>query len=231
MQWWKRAGAPQAEPAYAAWIAWLERGRLAQSEKPESSQERDYCEACGYTDSHDPNCPRPRAEDSPTDKGERRYTEAEMRLVQEELLREQREAEHLQAKIDRLMLEHCPQDMTPEQLEEWRTHQVPAGPEAEAALASAVSASRDTLPPEKLTPAWHGLSVDWDHMPADVDEAIEMLRRAKRDLVNAKPGWISVPTEPTPAMLDAGDAAAYAASTHRPAMRIWEAMLLAVTHT
>lgn len=29
---------------------------------------RDYCESCGYTDSHDPNCPRPR-DDKSSDKG------------------------------------------------------------------------------------------------------------------------------------------------------------------
>lgn len=32
---------------------------------------------------------------------------------------------HLQAKIDMLMLEYCPDEMTPEQLKEWESHQVP----------------------------------------------------------------------------------------------------------
>jgi len=31
-----------------------------------------------------------------------------------------------QAQIDRLMLEYCPDEMTPEQMEEWSKHQVPA---------------------------------------------------------------------------------------------------------
>ena len=33
---------------------------------------------------------------------------------------------HLQYKIDELMLEHCPDDMTDEQLEIWAENQVPA---------------------------------------------------------------------------------------------------------
>ena len=39
----------------------------------------------------------------------------------------QREAA-LQAQIDRLMLEYCPEEMTPEQVEEWGKHQRPASP-------------------------------------------------------------------------------------------------------
>ena len=35
----------------------------------------------------------------------------------------------LQARIDELMLEYCPDEMTPEQLDEWARHQIPA-PEA-----------------------------------------------------------------------------------------------------
>lgn len=41
------------------------------------------------------------------------------------------EAARLQARIDALMLEHCPDEMTPEQIAEWERHQVPvrdAGP-------------------------------------------------------------------------------------------------------
>ena len=35
-----------------------------------------------------------------------------------------------QAEIDRLMLEHCPEEMTPEQIANWKQSQVPA-PEAD----------------------------------------------------------------------------------------------------
>ena len=37
----------------------------------------------------------------------------------------------LQAKIDALMLEYCPDEITPEQIENWKRHQVSAGPEYE----------------------------------------------------------------------------------------------------
>jgi hypothetical protein len=33
------------------------------------------------------------------------------------------EIEHLQARIDALMLEHCPDEMTPEQVANWERHQ------------------------------------------------------------------------------------------------------------
>ena len=35
------------------------------------------------------------------------------------------ERDALQAKVDALMLEYCPDEMTPEQVEEWAKHQVP----------------------------------------------------------------------------------------------------------
>ena len=41
-------------------------------------------------------------------------------------------AERLQAKVDALMLEYCPDEMTPEQLAEWEKHQ------AEVAILSAI---------------------------------------------------------------------------------------------
>lgn len=49
-----------------------------------------------------------------------------------------REVGRKQAEIDRLMLEYCPQEMTPEQIEEWRKHQVRVSPEQEAALERAL---------------------------------------------------------------------------------------------
>lgn len=38
----------------------------------------------------------------------------------------QRELAAKQAVIDRLMFEHCPEEMTQEQLDEWASHQMPA---------------------------------------------------------------------------------------------------------
>lgn len=47
----------------------------------------------------------------------------------------------LQAKIDELMLEYCPDEMTTEQRAEWAKHQV-AVPEAETALLAAMTSNR-----------------------------------------------------------------------------------------
>lgn len=49
-----------------------------------------------------------------------------------------REVSAKQAQIDRLMIEYCPEEMTPEQIENWKRHQVPAGPEASARLDAAI---------------------------------------------------------------------------------------------
>ena len=45
-----------------------------------------------------------------------------------------------QARIDALMLEHCPDEMTPEQMAEWSKHQVAAPGFDEAALDAALKA-------------------------------------------------------------------------------------------
>ena len=45
-----------------------------------------------------------------------------------------------QARIDALMLEHCPDEMTPEQMAEWAKHQVAAPGFDEAALNAALKA-------------------------------------------------------------------------------------------
>ena len=54
----------------------------------------------------------------------------------------QRAVASKQAHIDRLMLEYCPDEMTPLQIEEWNKHQAAVTPEVEAAIdAAALPAS------------------------------------------------------------------------------------------
>jgi len=50
------------------------------------------------------------------------------------------EREAAQAKIDALMLEYCPDEMTPEQLENWGKHQRRVSPERQAEIAKALAA-------------------------------------------------------------------------------------------
>lgn len=50
-----------------------------------------------------------------------------IRSLIERLEAAERDAQAKQAKIDALMLEYCPDEMTPEQVEEWGRHQVPVG--------------------------------------------------------------------------------------------------------
>lgn len=47
-----------------------------------------------------------------------------------------------QAQIDRLMLEYCPDEMTDEQMEEWRKHQRPVSTEIEAQIQAIVEEAR-----------------------------------------------------------------------------------------
>ena len=42
----------------------------------------------------------------------------------------------LQARIDRLMLEHCPDEMTPEQKANWKKHQAPIFGPGESGISS-----------------------------------------------------------------------------------------------
>lgn len=64
-------------------------------------------------------------------------------MVRPEFARQlEREVSGKQAVIDRLMMEHCPDEMTPEQIDEWKRHQVAAGPEATAKLDAATERLR-----------------------------------------------------------------------------------------
>jgi hypothetical protein len=49
----------------------------------------------------------------------------EIKRLQKELDKEKTNGEALQAKIDSLMLEYCPEDISEEQYNEWASHQVP----------------------------------------------------------------------------------------------------------
>lgn len=49
-----------------------------------------------------------------------------------------RERNALQARVDELMLEYCPDEMTPEQRANWAAHQVPVSAEEQANIEAAV---------------------------------------------------------------------------------------------
>jgi hypothetical protein len=53
------------------------------------------------------------------------------------------DAQEAQARIDALMLEHCPHEMTPEQLAEWAKHQVPTEEAAQPAQVAAPDREAD----------------------------------------------------------------------------------------
>lgn len=53
----------------------------------------------------------------------------------------EREIAAKQAEIDRLMLEYCPDEMTPEQIENWKRHQRRTTPEEETAVEAALRAT------------------------------------------------------------------------------------------
>ena len=75
----------------------------------------------------------------------------------------------LQAKLDRLMLEYCPDEMTPGQMENWGKHQRPVTPEQEAAVQRAVQ-SESVKPDTAKVPEGVDL-VGWRWVPTEVYDA------------------------------------------------------------
>jgi hypothetical protein len=65
-------------------------------------------------------------------------SEKEKDVLRRRLVSALDELKALQARIDGLMLEYCPDEMTPEQVEEWGRNQVRCSPEEEAAINAAV---------------------------------------------------------------------------------------------
>ena len=57
---------------------------------------------------------------------------AEVASLKEQLAAAKKDVDSKQARIDELMLEYCPNEMSPEQIEEWAKHQVPDGAEKKA---------------------------------------------------------------------------------------------------
>jgi len=117
----------------------------------------------------------------------------------------QRKADSLQAKVDALMLEYCPEEMTPEQVEEWGQHQRPADAALEAAKSVAVP------PTSEFTRLIDSLEKNrsfgsWVTPGFDVHNVVRILRATAVALEAAKPaavpaGYVLVPVEPTDEML------------------------------
>lgn len=88
-----------------------------------------------------------------------------------------------QAVIDRLMLEHCPDEMTDEQRARWAAAQKPAGPEASAAIDKAAGVRRDG---HSALRARNGAIESFDpHPPAVKARTVNVPRRFLIDLLMA----------------------------------------------
>jgi hypothetical protein len=87
----------------------------------------------------------------------------------------------LEARIDALMLEHCPDEMTPEQVAEWAKHQVPAEEAAQPAKVAAPTQADGWVMLDKRGLVHQERWWKWDFFggietregftPADVDNA------------------------------------------------------------
>jgi hypothetical protein len=52
------------------------------------------------------------------------YSAEQLQSISDKLAEVEKQRDELQAKVDSLMLEYCPEEMTPEQIENWGKHQV-----------------------------------------------------------------------------------------------------------
>ncbi len=59
--------------------------------------------------------------------GDRKDAADAIRTAIDTIEQQKSDIESLEAKIDALMLEFCPEDMTKEQMDNWEKHQIPSG--------------------------------------------------------------------------------------------------------
>jgi len=71
------------------------------------------------------------------------FSDAIKETYTEQISLQERRINHLQAKIDELMLEYCPDEMTEEQMENWGKHQQPSS--SSSLLALCKNATSDNL--------------------------------------------------------------------------------------
>ena len=118
--------------------------------KPEA---RYYCNKCGYhgSQSGHANCNYfacTTLEYQYIEQQEKELTDLRARLEKAE-----RDAASKQARIDEMMLEYCPDEMTHEQKEGWGKHQVPVSTQEQRILGAALRRSVDIVSDAKVDAA------------------------------------------------------------------------------
>jgi hypothetical protein len=123
----------------------------------------------------------------------------------------------LEARIDALMLEHCPGEMTPEQVAEWAKHQVPA---EEAAQPAQVASLADIDVPNTFKLAGESDEQWIDRITGGKPAQVAAPEQAD--------GWQLVPVEATPEMMKAAVVSLNGNAVYKSvaieALRIEEAM-------
>lgn len=124
------------------------------------------------------------------------------RYLERALAAKEKELSAKQARIDALMLEYCPDEMTPEQIEEWGKNQRPASPELKANIDAALAAQEGQKPEyffwvierfehQQSKGYWDGGSSR--SFTPDIEKAIQFCRR--EDCFWATRGWHWVDTQ------------------------------------
>jgi len=80
--------------------------------------------------------------------------------------------EAIQAKLDSVMLEFCPEEMGKEQLENWEKRQVPVSAEVQAEVEAAINAKPDKQEKDRR-PSHSCSGASFPHVPGSLRRCVE----------------------------------------------------------